>query len=82
MVSTLNIQADDCHIIHPVSKVFFYYYAASKKIFLITTFFVVVAKIALFAYIGKFSQIIISLSLPSLRGRDCHSRRRFAWCHL
>ena len=41
MVSTLNIQACACHIIHPVSKVFFfYYYAASKKIFLITTFFV------------------------------------------
>ena len=37
MVSTLNLQADACHVIHPVSKVFFfYYYAATKKIFLIS----------------------------------------------
>jgi hypothetical protein len=88
MVSTLNLQADVCHLIHIVSKVLFLsYYAESKRIslitiFFVTTFFVVTAKIALFAYIGKFSQIIIRLSLPSRRGRDCDSRRRFAWCHL
>ena len=55
MVSTLNLQADACHVIHLVSKVLFLsYYAESKRIslitiFFVTTFFVVTAKIALFA---------------------------------
>lgn len=89
MVSTLNLQADACHVIHPVSKVFFfYYYAATKKIFLITTFFVtkffvVVANDSIICLNRQvFVNNYIPLSLPSRRGRDCDSRRRFAWCHL
>ena len=51
MVSTLNLQADVCHLIHIVSKVLFLsYYAESKRIslitiFFVTTFFVVTAKV-------------------------------------
>ena len=51
MVSTLNIQADVCDVIHLVSKVLLLsYYAESKRIslitiFIVTTFFVVTIKV-------------------------------------
>ena len=60
MVSTLNLQADACHVIHLVSKVLFLsYYAESKRIslitiFFVTTFFVVTAKVMFYLYPAKF----------------------------
>ena len=76
MVSTLNLQADACHVIHLVRKVLFLsYYAESKRIslitiFFVTTFFVVVANDSIICLNRQvFANNYIPLTAQSPRSR-------------